>query len=103
MPPATHTPPVDRILDTNACENITFPQLLLRTVINRHAGRQEVSRYRTRGESEESIAATDGSFRQNLCGNGTGTGITMGHRILCQTFTLQLMWELKWALYFGIV
>ena len=27
----------------------------------------------------------------------------MGHWILCQTFTLQLMWELKWVLYFGIV
>ena len=45
----------------------------------------------------------NGSFRQNLCGNGTGTGTRMGLCILCQTFTLQLMWELKWVLYFGIV
>ena len=34
---------------------------------------------------------------------GPGNGTRMGHCILCQTFTLQLMWELKQVLYFGIV
>ena len=27
----------------------------------------------------------------------------MGHGIYVEHFTLQLMWELKWGLYFGIV
>ena len=44
-----------------------------------------------------------GSFRQNLCGNETETRTIMGRCILCQTFTLQLMWEFKWVLHFGIV
>ena len=47
------------------------------------------------------FSRVDGSFRQNSCRNGTRT--RMGHCILCQTFTLQLMWELKWVLYFGIL
>ena len=35
----------------------------------------------------------NGFFRQNLCGKRTRTGTRMGHYILCQTFTLQLLWE----------
>ena len=35
----------------------------------------------------------NGLFRQNLCGKRTRTGTRMRHYILCQTFTLQLLWE----------
>ena len=39
-----------------------------------------------------------------MCGSGTGAWARMGHCILCQTFTLQLIWEFNWEFkYFDIV
>ena len=44
-----------------------------------------------------------GSFRQSLTGTGHQDHEKMGCTILCLAFTVQVIWELKWDLYFGIV
>ena len=80
-----------------------FPIPTVSIIVKTLAWYSSQSRSWTRSHASSVWMSCYGLFRQNLCRNGTRTGTRMGHSILYQTFALQLMWELKRVLYFGVV